>query len=176
MAGQRATAPDGDAGLWPEEDAPTRSSRRARRSPNDAGTGGRRAAREAERYGNEPRRGPMHPAVPALGLPLFGAAVGQMMGSYIVLALCSLVGAVLAVSWSSRPGWWWAITSAPLVIMVESFGVAYLMDSAKFKGAGIATEGLQVIGNAFPAMALAVAAGLVVVLVRRQQSGRGRRG
>ncbi|MFB7667309.1 DUF6542 domain-containing protein [Kitasatospora sp. NPDC056138] len=141
--------------------------------------GGQRDARAANvRRGAGAPAGRLPAVYPAIGLPLFGAAVDAVAGSGVgvVFAVCAVLGAALATLVSSRAGWWWVVTSAPVVVLVVAVGAEYLADGDRYQGKALATGALRWVTHAFPVMAAAVLAALLAVGVRMLREGRGRRG
>jgi hypothetical protein len=181
MAGQRVSASfDGHADVAMRHGNPSRAAQRQARVPAQ----GAGRAEPPGGHGHGRRAGPAGAArrlpavVPAVGLPVFGALVGELTGSRVgaVFAVCSVLGAALAMLTSSRRGWWWVVTTTPVVILTVAFGIDYLAHSGDYRGTLLATHGLERVGHAFPVMGAAVLTALLVIVVRRVQSGRGRRG
>ncbi|MEV7600429.1 DUF6542 domain-containing protein [Kitasatospora sp. NPDC089797] len=123
--------------------------------------------------------GPALPALAAVGLPLVGAVVDELSGPGMGLAfaVCAALGTGLAVALSTRRGWWWVVAAAPLVVLGATVVVEFSADTGKYQGSKLATGSAKWVVQGFPVMAQAVAAALLVIVVRvvrdrrRQQHG-----
>ncbi|GAA2143536.1 hypothetical protein GCM10009760_30060 [Kitasatospora kazusensis] len=139
---------------------------------------GRRGDGRAQRRTEPPRKGRGTAALFAVGLPLLGAAVDEAVGSGIgtAFAVCAVLGSALAALVSGRPGWWWVATAPPVVVLGVTAGAELLVHGSKYQGKALATGAAGWAIHGFPVMAAAVAAALLVVLIRIARDGRGRRG
>ncbi|GAB2714090.1 DUF6542 domain-containing protein [Kitasatospora kifunensis] len=115
--------------------------------------------------------------LPALGLPVCGAAFDELTGSGLgpVFAVCAVLGAALAAALSSRAGWWWVTTSAPVTVLAVTSGSQYLAHHDAYHGSALATGAARWLVNAFPVMAAALLAALLVIVVRSILDRRGTR-
>jgi hypothetical protein len=144
--------------------------------------GGRAANRRAGGRGQRPAApqggNGRKAALFALGLPVLGAAVDELVGSGIglVFAVCTVLGTALAALVSSRPGWWWVTTAPPIVVLAATAGAEMLVHGDKYQGKALATGAAGWAIHGFPVMASAVGAALLVVVIRIARDGRGRRG
>ncbi|MER5355971.1 DUF6542 domain-containing protein, partial [Kitasatospora sp. NPDC002551] len=86
------------------------------------------------------------------GGPLFAA--GAVLGTGAAAALCG------------RAGRWWVVIAAPPVALAARAGTAYLADRETLRGNALASAAVRWVVGAFPVMAAAVVAGLLVVAVR----------
>ncbi|MFD0560678.1 DUF6542 domain-containing protein [Kitasatospora saccharophila] len=154
-----------------------------RRTPGpDGGPDGGPARRAARRgAAREAARGPesnrMPAVLPALGLPVLGALADELLtpGLGPVYAGCAVLGAVLAALVSSRAGWWWVVSGAPVVTLATACGADYLARGDEYHGAGLGTEGLKLVSAQFPWMLAALAAALLAVGLRKLRARRSRR-
>ncbi|MDH6123618.1 DUF6542 domain-containing protein [Kitasatospora sp. GP82] len=172
-----ARRPGAAAGPRTDETALPRPAEAGRRRPGAARVpSARRAAATAR--SSPSNRGRMPAALPALGLPVLGAVIDAVIGSGVgvVFAVCAVLGTALTALLSSRAGWWWVATSAPVVVLAVATGTEYLVNGDKYQGKALATGALRWVVHAFPVMAAAVSAALLVVVVRTLREGRGRRG
>jgi len=114
----------------------------------------------------------MPAALPALGLPVLGALADEMLGGGLgwIYATCAVLGAGMAALVASRRGRWWVATGAPVVTLVVAFAVDYLARGDRYQGAGIATQGLQLIGGRFWPMVAALVAALLGAAVRARRT------
>ncbi|MFF4160252.1 DUF6542 domain-containing protein [Streptomyces sp. NPDC001678] len=117
-------------------------------------------------------------AVAALVLPVAGIAVDGLTGSVPGRAFvaAAVVGAVLAAMTCSRAGAWWVAYAPPLVVapitaVAEGLGGG----TADGHGKGTVTAAVHWAVDAFPAMAAAEAALLVVLAARWIRSRRSTR-
>ncbi|MFF7636075.1 DUF6542 domain-containing protein [Kitasatospora sp. NPDC008050] len=126
----------------------------------------------------------MPSVLPALGLPVCGAVVDELTrsGPGPVFAVCAVLGAGLAAALSSRAGWWWVSTSAPITVLAVASGSQYLAHHDSLRGSALATAAARWVVHAFPVMAAALLAALLVIALRavlaprrarRAASGRG---
>ncbi|MDH6123878.1 DUF6542 domain-containing protein [Kitasatospora sp. GP82] len=176
MAGQRASTPYGGAELRREESAVP--SQRGGGADADGVRGDSGPVRERARRAEPSGSGRLPAALPAIGLPVLGALVDEVTGSGVgpVFAVCAVLGTALAAAVSSRAGWWWVTAAAPAVVLAVASGTEYLVHGDKYQGKALATGALRWVVHAFPVMAAAVPAALLVIVVRSVRSGRGRRG
>ncbi|WP_033215451.1 DUF6542 domain-containing protein [Kitasatospora phosalacinea] len=148
--------------------------RPARREAARGGT--RRNGRPAARGdGTGPNRMPA--VLPALGLPVLGALADELLSPGLgpLYAACAVLGAALAALVSSRAGWWWVASGAPVVTLAAAGCADYLARGDKYRGAGLGTEGLKLVSAQFPWMLAALAAALLAVGVRKLRARRPRR-
>ncbi|MFC5722321.1 DUF6542 domain-containing protein [Streptomyces gamaensis] len=112
------------------------------------------------------RRGrPGAAALLLVGGPLLGAVVtGGGLGP--VFGVCSLLGAAAASWLCSRPGLWWTVTTAPVVVLLVALGARAATDSDTSNGAALATHALGWVAQAFVVMVVTLAATLAVTAVR----------
>ncbi|KJS53740.1 hypothetical protein VM98_23415 [Streptomyces rubellomurinus subsp. indigoferus] len=197
MAGQRARTPYQDAGPRTEDAAvPAQRSRAAGAagSADGGGTAAGRAARVgragASRRRPQPTRRGRAAAVllAAVGLPVLGGAADELGGPGVGLlfAVGAVAGTGAAAALCSRAGRWWVVTAAPIVVLLAASGVEYVAHSQTYRGHGLGTGALRWVVGAFPVMATATAAALLVIAVRAglerrrpaagAPTGRGRRG
>ncbi|GLW75056.1 hypothetical protein Kpho02_73530 [Kitasatospora phosalacinea] len=162
-------APDGGSGP-----RPARTARRAD-GDGDGGGNGRRGGRAAARGATAWNRMPA--VLPALGLPVLGALADELAGPGLGAgyAACAVLGPVLAALVSSRAGWWWVVSGAPVVTLAVAGGVDCLARGDKYRGAGLGTEGLKLVSAQFPWMLAALAAALLAVGLRTFRARRARR-
>ncbi|MGW4384719.1 DUF6542 domain-containing protein, partial [Kitasatospora sp. NPDC004531] len=120
----------------------------------------------------------MPAALPALGLPVLGALGDELLGDGLgwLYAGCAVLGAGMAALVAGRRGWWWIITGAPVVTLAVACAVDYLARGDRYRGAGLATEGLRLISGQFWAMVAALAAALLAVAVRNRRTRRAHHG
>ncbi|MFD7730395.1 DUF6542 domain-containing protein [Kitasatospora phosalacinea] len=170
-------APDGENG-------PRRSARRenGRKGGREGGRDngrqrGRRGGKTAGRGGTASKSNRMPAVLPALGLPVLGALADELAGPGLGpgYGACAVLGPVLAALVSSRAGWWWVASGAPVVTLAAAGGVDYLARGDKYRGAGLGTEGLELVSAQFPWMLAALAAALLAVGLRRFRTRRARR-
>jgi len=76
---------------------------------------------------------------------------------------------------SSRAGWWWVASGAPVVTLAAACGADYLARGDRYHGAGLGTEGLKLVSAQFPWMLAALAAALLAVALRKLRARRSRR-
>ncbi|MFJ8622495.1 DUF6542 domain-containing protein [Kitasatospora sp. NPDC093550] len=200
MAGQRARTPYQDAGPRTEDRAlPAQRSRAAAGAGDPAETGGagpersgrpgRAQAGPARRRQQARRRGGLVAVCSAVGLPVLGGIADEFGGPGvgILFAMGSVLGTGAAAAVCSRPGRWWVVTAAPVVVLLAASGVEYAAHPDAYQGRNLGTGALRWVVGAFPVMATAVGVALLVtvgraVLDRRRPdgagapSGRGRRG
>lgn len=140
----------------------------------------RQARREGARTGAAaaPGANRMPAVLPALGLPVLGALADELLAPGLgpAYAACAVLGAALAALVSSRAGWWWVVSGAPVVTLAVAGGVDYLARGDRYRGAGLGTEGLKLVSGQFPWMLAALAAALLAVGVRTLRARRPRRG
>ncbi|KDN88033.1 DUF6542 domain-containing protein [Kitasatospora cheerisanensis] len=119
------------------------------------------------------------PAVlPALGLPVFGALADELFGGGLgwLYPTCAVLGAAMAALVATRRGWWWIVTGAPVVTFTVACVVDYLAHGDSYQGAGLATQGLQLIAAQFWPMVAAVGAVLLAVAFRNHRARRSQHG
>lgn len=196
MAGRRPAGTRSGAPLWREEDDPHGRQEPARASepaadrpvaarpsagrsdrsvPGQRAPRGAGAGRGAARTGSDAQAAKRMPAVlPALGLPVLGALADELLGPGLGLpyALCAVLGAGLAALVSSRAGWWWVVSGAPVVTLGVAGAVDYLGRGDAYRGAGLATQGAQLISGQFLPMLAALAVTLLAVAVRVRRTRR----
>ncbi|MDT0449662.1 DUF6542 domain-containing protein [Streptomyces hesseae] len=167
-ADQRATPSRGSARPSHDPAAPRPHIKGARRVPAPRG---RAAAARGRRHGRARARSRGAALIPlaALALPVAGIAVDGLTGSAPGRAFvaAAVVAAVLAAMTCSRAGAWWVAYAPPLVVapitaVAEGLGGG----TANGHGKGIATAAVHWAVEAFPAMAAAEAALLVVLAAR----------
>ncbi|MFJ9457049.1 DUF6542 domain-containing protein [Kitasatospora sp. NPDC101447] len=180
MAGQRARTPYQDAGPRPEDRAfPAQRSRVAGApgGPVDAAhaahAGAEPSARAprtgaARRRQQARRRGGLVAACSAVGLPVLGAVADESGGPGVGLlfAAGSVLGTGVAAALCSRPGRWWVVTAAPVVVLLAAAGVEFAAHPDKYRGRNLGTGTLRWVVEAFPVMAAAVGVALAVVVGR----------
>ncbi|MFE1318270.1 DUF6542 domain-containing protein [Kitasatospora phosalacinea] len=137
----------------------------------------RRGGKAAGRGGTAPASNRMPAVLPALGLPVLGALADELVGPGLGpgYGACAVLGPVLAALVSSRAGWWWVASGAPVVTLAAAGGVDYLARGDEYRGAGLGTEGLKLVSAQFPWMLAALAAALLAVALRRFRTRRARR-
>ncbi|RKE16945.1 DUF6542 domain-containing protein [Streptomyces sp. TLI_171] len=180
MTGRRTAGTRDGAPLWRDEHAPRTATADPAGHPVPPQRGPRPAAaprggRAAAPAVAAPNRMPA--VLPALGLPLLGALADELLGSGpgALYTLCAVLGAAMAALVSSRAGWWWVASGAPVVTLATAFGVAYLAHGERYRGAGLATQGLKLVSGQFWPMVGALAAALLAVAVRIARTRRPRR-
>jgi hypothetical protein len=191
MAGQRARTPYQDAGPRTEDRAVP-----AQRSRPAGGRGADRArdvraqrAGASRRRQQARRRGGLLAALVAVGLPLLGGIADELGGPGvgILFTVGAVLGTAAAAALCSRTGRWWVVTATPIVVLLTAAGVEYLSNPDKYQGKGLGTGAVRWVVGAFPVMAEAVAAALLVIVIRTvldrrrpggaaAPSGRSRRG
>ncbi len=180
MAGHRVGAPTDEATERVDVPGPRRADgRRAEGRRSDAPrAGGRRSDRGRPARPARPARG-LAPLL-AVGLPAVGALLDQLLssGPGLLFGVLTVLGTAGAALLAGRAGWWWVLTAPPPVVLLSLGATAMLADSSKYQ----ATKDLAVgVGkwaiHGFPVMACAVAAGVLVVLIRvAGEKKRSRRG
>ncbi|MFD0637390.1 DUF6542 domain-containing protein [Catenulispora yoronensis] len=119
------------------------------------------------------RRGRPKPPTPAahvLALLLLAPLIGVFLGGAAFVLLCVAAAAFAAVR--VRPaGLWWVLPAAPLAIWTVSVGRELLDTSGDGTKQAVAVVHGMI--DAFPAMALALAAAALVAVVRRTTGRRG---
>lgn len=202
MAGQWAGAPadeaEGHADVPgprrpPAEWSATERPRESRRAPQTAAPG---RARERRGAGRPPSRrspgaarargvlGTAHrsgsaAATLALGLPLLGSMLDELLGSGSgwLFGVLTVLGTAGAAFLSSRAGWWWVVAAPPVVVLGVIAGAHLLAGSSTYQdGGALATEAVRWAVHGFPVMAWAIVAALTVVLARLALENGGRRG
>ncbi|MFE5583298.1 DUF6542 domain-containing protein [Kitasatospora sp. NPDC056531] len=110
----------------------------------------------------------------AVALPLVGAVIDELSGPGMGIAfdVCAVLGMGLAAALSTRRGWWWVVAASPLVVLGVTAVVEFAADSEKYQGSKLATGSAKWVVNGFPVMAQAVAAALLVIVVRVVQDRR----
>ncbi|MCX4746582.1 hypothetical protein OG455_13795 [Kitasatospora sp. NBC_01287] len=191
MAGQRASTPTGDV---PEQAQPRTRARAARlpapRRGADAAPPTRARARAAagraagrSRSGSRTRRpNPGATALAALGLPVVGAFSDELLGSAPggVFTALTVLGTAAAAWLATRAGWWWVLTGVAPVVLASIAGAELLADRGGYGNAkALATGAAKWAVRGFPVMAAALAAALLVIVLRivlEQKQKRSRRG
>ncbi|MFJ9696017.1 DUF6542 domain-containing protein [Kitasatospora sp. NPDC101183] len=125
----------------------------------------------------------------AVGLPVLGGIADEFGGPGvgILFAVGAVLGTAAAAGLCTRAGRWWVVTASPIVVLVGASAVEYAANPDKYQGKGLGTGALRWVVGAFPVMAAALVAALLVialraVLERRRPGpaaapgGRGRRG
>ncbi|MFJ6137086.1 DUF6542 domain-containing protein [Kitasatospora sp. NPDC092286] len=104
----------------------------------------------------------------AVGLPVLGAVADELNGpgTGLLFAVGAVLGTAAAVVLCSRPGRWWVVTAAPVVVLAVRAGVEYLARREDYQGKALASGALRWVVGAFPVMAEAVAAALLVIAVQ----------
>ncbi|MEU9046066.1 MULTISPECIES: DUF6542 domain-containing protein [unclassified Kitasatospora] len=180
MAGQRARTPYQDAGPRTEDRAfPAQRSHPAGGAVGeggaaDAGGAGAERSARAQRAGVARRRqqarwrGGLVAALSAVGLPVLGGVADELGGPGVGLlfAVGSVLGPGIAAALCSRPGRWWVVTAAPIVVLLAASGVEYVAHPARYQGKNLGTGALRWVVGAFPVMAAAVGVALAVVVGR----------
>ncbi len=202
MAGQRARTPYQDAGPR-AEDRPLPAQRTRVAGVGGAGAGagtGAGGGAEAEAVGTGAprqaraqragsvrrrqqvrRRGGLVAALSAVGLPVLGGVADELGGPGvgILFAAGSVLGTAVAAALCSRPGRWWVVTAAPVVVLLAASGVEYAAHPDTYQGRNLGTGALRWVVGAFPVMAATVGVALVVVVGRvvadRRRAGSERR-
>ncbi|MET8629370.1 DUF6542 domain-containing protein [Kitasatospora sp. NPDC004669] len=179
MAGQRARTPYQDAG--PRTEDPAVPAQRTRAAGGDAepvrDTRTQRAG-AARRRQQARRRDGLLAALAAVGVPLLGGIADELGGPGIgiLFAVGAVLGTAVAAALCSWTGRWWVVTAAPIVVLLTASGVEYVSNPDKYHGKGLGTGAVRWVVGAFPVMAEAVAAGLVVIVIRtvldRRRPGR----
>ncbi|MBV6702479.1 DUF6542 domain-containing protein [Kitasatospora aureofaciens] len=184
MAGQRARTPYQEAGL--REDDPAVPAQRSRAADGGEqapapGVRAQRAGAASRRKQQAKRRGAAAAVLAAVGLPVLGAVADELGGPGvgIFFAVAAVLGTAVAAALCSRAGRWWVVTAAPIVVLVTAAGAEYLFNSGKYQDTKqLGTGALRWVVGAFPVMAAAVGAALLVAVVkavlgrRRQPEGR----
>ncbi|MQS17750.1 hypothetical protein F7Q99_37575 [Streptomyces kaniharaensis] len=177
MAGQRARTPYQEAGPRPAEPAAP-----AQRSSADAGEPvaargmrARRVGAASRRRQQAQRRSGVPTVLAAVGLPVLGAVADELGGPGVgrYFAIAAVLGTALAAALCGRAGRWWVVTAAPLVVLVTAAGTEYLWNGDKYQGRKLGTGALRWVVGAFPVMAAAVGAALLVVVVKAVLDRRG---
>ncbi|MFD5461934.1 DUF6542 domain-containing protein [Kitasatospora sp. NPDC127059] len=190
MAGQRARTPYQDAGPRAEDPAvPAQRSHGADGGADQVRDARPQRAGASRRRQQARRRGGLVAALAAVGLPLLGGIADELGGPGvgILFAVGAVLGTGIAALLCSRPGRWWVLTAAPVVVLLTASGVEYAADPGKYQGKGLGTGAVRWVVEAFPVMAAAVALAVLVIVVgavldRRRPArsaapkGRGRRG
>ncbi|WP_051709588.1 DUF6542 domain-containing protein [Streptomyces sp. NRRL S-350] len=177
MAGQRARTPYQDAGPRTEDrPLPAQRTRTAGRpgagaeapDPGVAGPTRLQRAGTARRRQQARRRGGLVAALSAVGLPVLGGVVDEFGGPGVgvLFAAGSVLGTAAAAVLCSRPGRWWVVTGAPVVVLLVASGVEYAAHPDKYQGGNLGTGALRWVVGAFPVMATAVGVALAVVVGR----------
>ncbi|MGW2250823.1 DUF6542 domain-containing protein [Kitasatospora sp. NPDC001660] len=183
MAGQRARTPYQEAGPRPDDaTVPAQRSRSAGGGEQVPASGarGQRASAATRRRQQARKRRSLLVALAAVVLPLLGAVADELNGPGvgICFAVAAVLGTALATGLASRAGRWWVVTGAPLVVLVTASATEYVFNGDKYQDTKqLGTGALRWVVGAFPVMAAAVGAALVVTLVkaviaRRQPEGR----
>ncbi|MFJ3220859.1 DUF6542 domain-containing protein [Kitasatospora sp. NPDC086801] len=170
MAGQRARTPYQDAGPRTEDPAlPAQRSRAADAADPAAPPAVRPQRAAASRRRPQARRGGRLPVLlTAVGLPVLGGVADELGGPGVgvLFAVGAVGGTGAAAALCSRAGRWWVVTAAPLVVLLGAAGIEYLANRDAYQGKQLGTGALRWVVGAFPVMAAAVAAALLVVAVR----------
>ncbi|MER7755591.1 DUF6542 domain-containing protein [Kitasatospora sp. NPDC097643] len=183
MAGQRARTPYQEAGPRTDDAAvPAQRSRVAEAAADGVAEAadttaavGRPAARAAQRAGTARRRpqarrhgGSPPVLLAALGLPVLGGVADELGGPGVggLFAIGAVLGTGLAAWLCSRRGRWWVVTAAPVVVLGAASGIEYLWHHDAYQGKQLGTGAIRWVVGAFPVMATAVTAALLVVGVR----------
>lgn len=107
-------------------------------------------------------------------LPVLGACADRAAGPHVGWGFAA--GLVLAAVWAGatvRPSQlWWVVPAPPPVAAVVTMAVALVTGTSTGKGAALPAEAVRWAVDAFPAMAAAEAAVLIVVGVRSVRSRR----
>ncbi|MFJ8430921.1 DUF6542 domain-containing protein [Kitasatospora sp. NPDC094019] len=111
----------------------------------------------------------------ATGLPLAGAVAGELAGNGggPLFALGAVLGTGFAAARCTRPGRWWVVIAAPLVVLAARVGTAWAADAAG--GKALASAAVRWVVDAFPVMAAAVLVALSVVVGRAAFAARSAR-
>ncbi|MER7578549.1 DUF6542 domain-containing protein [Kitasatospora sp. NPDC097691] len=189
MAGQRARTPYQDAGPRPEDRAFPAQRSRVVGAPGgaaDAGHAGAQRSARAQRTGaarrrqQARRRRGLVAGCAAVGLPVLGGVADELGGTGVGLlfAAGSVLGTGVAAALCTRPGRWWVVTAAPVVVLLAASAVEYAAHPDTYRGRNLGTGTLRWVVEAFPVMAVAVGAALAVVvgrvvLDRRRPDGSG---
>ncbi|MBO1417996.1 DUF6542 domain-containing protein [Streptomyces sp. FH025] len=107
-------------------------------------------------------------ALTAVGLPVLGGIADELGGPGVgvLFTIGAVLGTAGAAALCSRTGRWWVVTAAPVVVLLTAAGVDYLSNPDKYQGKGLGTGAVRWVVAAFPVMAAAVAAALLVTAVR----------
>ncbi|MFF7988918.1 DUF6542 domain-containing protein [Kitasatospora xanthocidica] len=177
MAGQRARTPYQDAGTRTEDRAlPAQRSRVdvGAGAATEAGDGAAERSARAQRPGaarrrqQARRRGGAVAVLAAVGLPVLGGVADEFGGPGVgvLFAVGAVLGTGAAAAVCSRPGRWWVVTAAPVVVLLAASGVEYAAHAEKYQGRNLGTGALRWVVGAFPVMAAAVGVALLVVVGR----------
>ncbi|MFI2610780.1 DUF6542 domain-containing protein [Kitasatospora sp. NPDC018619] len=120
--------------------------------------------------------GPALPVAVALGLPVAGAAVGELAGLGPAFAVAAVLGTGLAAALSGRNGWWWLLATSPLVVLGSTAAVELAAHRDRYQGKGLATGAAKWVVHGFPVMAGAAAAAVIVIAVRLVRARRRQHG
>ncbi|MFG3227656.1 DUF6542 domain-containing protein [Kitasatospora sp. NPDC048194] len=180
MAGQRARTPYQDAGTRSEEPAvPAQRSPAAGGGTPDRAGGGRAQRGAASRRRPQARRlGGRLAALAAVGLPLLGAVADELGGPGVgvLFAVGAVLGTAAAAALCGPAGRWWVLTGAPIVVLLTASGVEHLSNPDRYRGKAVGTGAVRWVVGAFPVMAEALTAALLVIVVRtvldRRRPGR----
>jgi hypothetical protein len=130
--------------------------------------GGRAATRAAGRARTRrPATGPTLTA--ALGLPVLGALGGELLGDSpgAVFTALTVLGLALAAQLATRAGWWWVLSSIAPVVLACYTGAEYLAHRDRYAGSKeLAAGAARWASAAFPTMGWALAAALLVIVLR----------
>lgn len=140
--------------------------------PDGGRAEGRRSAQPQKSSGGTP-------ALLALGLPLVGALVDEVVNSSlgVIFAVLTVVGTAGAAMLSRRSGWWWVLPAPPPVVLGYTAAAELLANSEKYKGSkALAVGAGKWAIHGFPVMAAAMMAALIVILVRVARERGSRRG
>ncbi|MGD3107759.1 DUF6542 domain-containing protein [Streptomyces sp. YGL11-2] len=102
-------------------------------------------------------------------LPVLGALVDELIGSSLgtVFVLTAAVGAAVAAWWCTRAGAWWVVYAPPVVAELITVVAEEMAGKTGATGdQGLTSGVVHWAIDAFPAMAVAEAAVIVVLAVR----------
>ncbi|GAA1905593.1 DUF6542 domain-containing protein [Streptantibioticus ferralitis] len=180
MTGQSAEAPSESTYL------PRDAARQSRRVPGPRGqaAGGSRRAGVGRPSGRASRaRHDERGAAPtsrivllALGLPVAGAIVDELVGSALgwAFAITAVLAAVLAAMNCTRASTWWVLSAPPLVVAAITIVAEQVANTSGSHGK-LTTSAVHWAVDAFPAMGAAevtLIAVLAVRLIRSRRNGR----
>ncbi|MFE0459764.1 DUF6542 domain-containing protein [Kitasatospora sp. NPDC058965] len=144
---------------------------------HESRSGGRAATRAAGRARTR-RPTPGVVVATALGLPVLGALGGELLGDSpgTGWAVLTVLGFALAAQMATRAGWWWVLSSVAPVVLASYTGAEYLAHRDEYADTKqLATGAARWASAAFPTMAWALGAALLVVLVRLLRERKGSR-
>lgn len=118
------------------------------------------------------------PAALVLG-PLLGVLTGQALGAYAGpgFAVVAVLSAMLAAASVARRALWWVVPAAPPLIWLTAVGAELVLHDPAYQGTKAEAVGLaHGTAHAFPVMAAALAAALLVAAASRLVTGGDRPG